>query len=158
MFVSTVNNNFNPGIGYLKPATCNQDLALGDQLISDRLKELGKKSSHMLTIEEQRKLKEDTEKDPNFKHFLPGKPVLLNIPRHGPKEFEKETSAKRGQIFLIHSLDFRQVPVMFKLKAIDGSRIRGNCLNVILVMLLMLLFLCFLYLFHSCSLGFFKVN
>ena len=112
----------------------------------------------MLTIEEQRKLKEDTEKDPNFKHFLPGKPVLLNIPRHGPKEFEKETSAKRGQIFLIHSLDFRQVPVMFKLKAIDGSRIRGNCLNVILVMLFMLLFLCFLYLFHSCSLGFFKVN
>ena len=71
-------------------------------------------------------MKNDTEKDPNFKHFLPGKPVLLNIPRHGPKEFEKETSAKRGQIFLIHSLDFRQVPVMFKLKAIDGSRIRGN--------------------------------
>ena len=31
--VNTVNHNFNPGIGYLQPATCNEDLELGDPMI-----------------------------------------------------------------------------------------------------------------------------
>ena len=127
--VKTVNNDFNPGIGYLQPSVCNQNLTLGNQLISDRLKQLGKKSVHRLTIEEQKKLKNDIGKNPSFKLFLAGKPVLLDIPRHGPREFEKETLAKRAQVFLIHSLDFRQVPVMFKLKDIDGNRIKGNQLK-----------------------------
>ena len=122
----TVNHNFNPAIGYLQPAICNDDLVLGDLLISDRLKQLGKKSSHLLTIEEQKKLKNDTEKTPKFQQFLPEKPVLLNLPLLGPREFEKETSAKRGQVFLIHSLDYRQVPIMFKLQTLNGKRIKGN--------------------------------
>ena len=124
--VNTVNQNYNPAIGGLQPAKCNEDLALGDLLITDRLKKLGKKSSHLLTIEEQRKFKNDIEKDPKFKQYLPEKAVLLNIPLLGPKEFEKGTSAKRGQVFLIHSLDFRQKPVMFKLKTLNGNRIKGK--------------------------------
>ena len=71
--VNTVNHNFNPGIGHLQPATCNQELELGDQLISDRLKQLGKRSTYLMTIEQQRKLKRDTEKNPSFKDYLPGK-------------------------------------------------------------------------------------
>ena len=67
----------------MKPSTCNRDLALGDQLISDRLKELGKKSSHMLTIEEQRKLKKDTEKDTSL--LLPYTQVPdIQLPAQGP--------------------------------------------------------------------------
>ena len=127
--VNTVNYNFNPGIGHLQPVTCNQDLRLGDQLISDRLKQLGKRSTYLMTIEQQRKLKRDTEKNPSFKDYFPGKTVLLDLPMTGPKEFKKETSVKRGQIFLIQSLDFRQVPIMFKLKDINGKRIKGNCLT-----------------------------
>ena len=100
----TVNHNYNPAIGYLQPYVCNENLELGDILISDRLKQLGKKSTHLFSIEEQGKLKKDAEKDPKYKQFLPDKPVLLNLPLLGPKEFEKETTAKRGQVFLIHSL------------------------------------------------------
>ena len=124
--VNTVNYNYNPAIGGLQPAKCNEDLALGDLLITDRLKKLGKKSSHLLTIEEQRKFKNDIEKDPKFKEYLPEKAVLLNLPLSGPKEFKKETSPKHGQAFLIHSLDFRQKPVMFKLKTLNGNRIKGK--------------------------------
>ena len=72
-------------------------------------------------------MKKKLEKDPSYEAFMPGKAVLLDIPRHGPKEFEKETSAKRAQVFLIHSWDLRQNPVMFKLKAINGNEIKGNC-------------------------------
>ena len=72
-------------------------------------------------------MKNKLEKDPSFEALMPGKSVLLDIPRHGPKEFEKETSAKRAQVFLIHSWDLRQNPVMFKLKAINGNEIKGNC-------------------------------
>ena len=122
-----MNHNYNPAIGGLQPAKDNENLALGDLLISDRLKKLGKKSSHLLTIEEQRKLKIDVEKDPKFKEYLPGKAVLLNLPLAGPKEFKKETSPKHGLAFFIHSLDFRQRPVMFKLKTLDGNRIKGKC-------------------------------
>ena len=31
--VDTVNRNFNPGIGYLQPAICNEELEVGDQMI-----------------------------------------------------------------------------------------------------------------------------
>ena len=41
--VNTVNHNYSPGIGGLQPAKCNQDLALGDLLITDRLKLIGQK-------------------------------------------------------------------------------------------------------------------
>ena len=34
--VDTVNRNFNPGIGYLQPAICNEDLEVGDQMIRYR--------------------------------------------------------------------------------------------------------------------------
>ena len=92
--------------------------------LSDRLKKLGKRSTHLMTIEEQRKLKNATEKNPNFKDYLPEKPVLLDLPLLGPRQFEKETSAKRGQVFLINSLDFHQVPIM--LKDLNGKRIKGK--------------------------------
>ena len=51
--VNTVNHDYNLAIGGLQPAKCNEDLALGDLLITDRLRKLGKKSSHLLTTEEQ---------------------------------------------------------------------------------------------------------
>ena len=124
--VNTVNHNFNPGIGNLQPAICNQDLELGDQMIHDRLKDLGKSSTHLLTIEQQRNLKRKTETDSQFRDYLPGKTVLLDLPMIGPREFKKETFAKRAQIFLVHSLDFRQVPIMFKLTDINGKRIKGK--------------------------------
>lgn len=79
-----------------------------------------------MTIGEQRKLKNATEKKSNFKDYLPEKPVLLDLPLLGPRQFEKETSAKRGQVFLINSLDFRQVPIMFRLKDLNGKRIKGK--------------------------------
>ena len=79
-----------------------------------------------MTVEEQRKLKNATEKKSNFKDYLPEKPVLLDLPLLGPRQFEKETSAKRGQVFLINSLDFRQVPIMFRLKDLNGKRIKGK--------------------------------
>ena len=101
-------------------------MEVGDQMISDRLKQLGKKSTHILSVEEQRKLKNDTEKNPNFKDYLPEKPVLLDLPLTQPRQFEKETSGKRGQVFLVHSLDFRQIPIMFRLKDMNGKRIKGN--------------------------------
>ena len=94
--------------------------------LSDRLKKLGKRSTHLMTVEEQRKLKNATEKKSNFKDYLPEKPVLLDLPLLGPRQFEKETSAKRGQVFLINSLDFRQVPIMFRLKDLNGKRIKGK--------------------------------
>ena len=41
-------------------------------------------------------MKKKLEKDPSYEAFMPGKAVLLDIPRHGPKEFEKQTSAKKS--------------------------------------------------------------
>ena len=79
-----------------------------------------------MTTEVQRQFKNDSEKNPNFKEYKPEKAVLLNLPLSGPKEFKKETSPKHGQAFLIHSLDFRQKPVMFKLKTLRGNKIKGN--------------------------------
>ena len=79
-----------------------------------------------MTIEEQRQFENDIEKDPKFKEYLPEKAVLLNLPLLGPREFKKETSPKHGQPFLIHSLDFRQKPVIFKLKTLSGNRIKGK--------------------------------
>ena len=92
--VAQVNNNYNPAIGGLQPAVCNENLELGDLLIHDRLKVLGKKSAHLLTVEEQEKLKIDSEKNPALKDYMINKTVLLDLPTDGGRSFEKETSGR----------------------------------------------------------------
>ena len=108
--VETLNLSFNPDIGYLQPAVCNEDVNYGDLLISDKLRDSkkGKSSKHILTLDEQRTLKNKIEKSKNFVGYQVNDPVLLDLPLKPPRGIEKETSAKRGQIFLIDSLDFRK--------------------------------------------------
>ena len=108
--VETLNLSFNPAIGYLQPAVCNEDVNYGDLLISDKLKDSkkGKSSKHILTLDEQRTLKNKIEKSKNFVGYQVNDPVLLDLPLKPLRGIKKETSAKRGQIFLIDSLDFRK--------------------------------------------------
>ena len=48
------NNRFNPGIGGLTPALVNKDIETGDNLIKDCLASIGKTSTNMLSIKEQK--------------------------------------------------------------------------------------------------------
>ena len=121
--VDTVNHNYNPALGGLQPAICDQDLELGDTLISDALKKVGKRTSNLLNQDEQKKLKNEIEKDPSFSDYMPGKSVMLDMP--SDRAFEKETSPKRARIFYVRAIDYRQKPVMFYLNTLDGKKVKG---------------------------------
>ena len=60
-------------------------------MIFDRMKQLGKSTSHLLTLDEQKKLKQDFKKNPKFKDFQKNMPVLLDLPK---ENFQKETNPK----------------------------------------------------------------
>ena len=77
----------------MTPALVNKDIETGDNLIKHRLASIGKTSTHMLSIKEQKRYQNKFEKDPKFENYRIGKPVLLDIPVQ--KRFiEKETSGK----------------------------------------------------------------
>ena len=71
---------FNPGIGGLTQALVNKDIETGDNLIKDHLASIGKTSTNMLSIKEQKRYQNKFEKDPKFDNYRIGKPVLLDIP------------------------------------------------------------------------------
>ena len=77
----------------MTPALVNKDIETGDILIKDLLASIGKCSSHMLSIKEQKRFQRKMEKDPRYDNYRIGKAVLLDIPVQ--KRFiEKETAGK----------------------------------------------------------------
>ena len=58
-------------------ALVNKDIETGDILIKDRLASIGKSSSHMLSIKEQKRFQRKIEKDLRYDNYRIGKAFLL---------------------------------------------------------------------------------
>ena len=112
----------------VQPSVCNKDPFLGDALIADRLRQLGKSMSNLLSVSDQKKLQRKIENDKNYKQYLPKSTVLLDL---STEKHWKENDPKRCQMFRVRSIDYRQYPVLFRVENMSGKKVKGmyiqNC-------------------------------